>query len=196
MGDDTISAFAPFVDALSVGQGTVRVEEPRTTGIATVMARAGQTAAFVDRAAALYGVAPEDDPRRVSANGVAFAGTGPGAWLMLREDATPDWAAGAATALDGVASLIDQSSGYALLRLSGEDAARLLQAGLFVDLHPAAFPSGSVAVSVIAHIGVILWRLDGEDGFEIAIFRSFASSFWHWLTTAASAMDIALYRSA
>lgn len=190
------TAFAPLLATLPAGEGGLIVTERSGLGIATVMARAGRQDALVEQARTLYGIVPADGPRRVAAGDIAFVGTGPGAWLMLADGVGPDWAAEAASAFAGVASLFDQSSGYAMLRLSGADAARVLQAGLFLDLHPRAFPPGAAAVSVIAHVGVILWRLDQDDGFEIAVFRSFASSFWHWLTTAAAAMGIVLHRPA
>jgi sarcosine oxidase subunit gamma len=121
-------------------------------------------------------------------------GIGPGNWLYTDEDANggDDDAAVAMLCerLAGVASVFDQSSGYGVLRIEGSAAAALIGKGAFIDLHPAAFPLGSSAVTVIAHIDAILWRLD-EDVFEIAIFRSFAGSFWHWLATAAAAMGIA-----
>jgi sarcosine oxidase subunit gamma len=44
-------------------------------------------------------------------------------------------------------------------------------------------------VTVIAHIGAIVWQ-GGENRFAIAVFRSYAGSFWHWL--AASAAEFGL----
>jgi heterotetrameric sarcosine oxidase gamma subunit len=60
--------------------------------------------------------------------------------------------------------------------------------GVPIDLHPAAF-ADDVAVTVIAHIGAIVWQ-SAPDHFSIAIFRSYAGSFWHW--RAASAAEFAL----
>jgi methylglutamate dehydrogenase subunit D len=113
---------------------------------------------------------------------------------MIAETPAPGWAAIVADDLAGIASVFDQSSGYAILGLSGVGAGALLQKGAFLDLHADAFPPGSVAVTVIEHIGAILWRPD-ENIFEIAVFRSFASSFWHWLTAAAAASDLVLHRA-
>ena len=135
-----------------------------------------------------------DRPGRFASADVALLGTGPGAWLMISETPAPGWAMTVADDLAGFASVFDQSSGYAILRLSGVGAGALLQKGAFLDLHTDAFPPGSVAVTVIEHIGAILWRPD-ENIFEIAVFRSFASSFWHWLVTAAAASDLALHRA-
>ncbi|HEY0270364.1 MAG TPA: hypothetical protein VGC10_05180 [Sphingomonas sp.] len=40
----------------------------------------------------------------------------------------------------------------------------------------------------------IRWRIAAEC-FEIAVFRSFAGGFWHWLITAAAAMGVRLLRA-
>jgi sarcosine oxidase gamma subunit len=42
---------------------------------------------------------------------------------------------------------------------------------------------------------VILWRRSDLAAFEVAVFRSYAASFWHWLTTAAEAEGLQLARS-
>jgi sarcosine oxidase subunit gamma len=59
-----------------------------------------------------------------------------------------------------------------------------------VDLHPRIFRSGDVAVTVAAHIGAMLWRLDddlnGQAVFEIAVYRSLAESFWAALSESAA----------
>jgi sarcosine oxidase subunit gamma len=113
---------------------------------------------------------------------------------MIADEPAPDWPADVAENLADAASVFDQSSGYAILCLSGLDAGALLQKGAFLDLHPGKFKTGSVAVTVIEHIGAIVWRAD-ETLFEIAVFRSFASSFWHWLVTAAAAAELLLHRA-
>jgi sarcosine oxidase subunit gamma len=63
-----------------------------------------------------------------------------------------------------------------------------LAKGVPVDLHPTVF-TDDVAVTIISHIGAIVWQ-SAPDRFSIAIFRSYAQSFWHWL--AASAAEFGL----
>ncbi len=82
-----------------------------------------------------------------------------------------------------MASVADQSGGLGLLRLGGPQAANLLARGVFLDLHETAFPPGSAAGSVLAHVGVTLWRLE-RDLFELAVPRSFAPAVAHWLAEA------------
>ena len=191
MTDTIETAFAAYVAGLPRADGGVQVGEMSGLGIATVIARAGKAGEL----GAKLGVDLIDAPKRTAAGSRAAIGTGPGAWLLL--DEAPDeatWFETLEQATAGLASVFDQSSGYAMLRVEGPQAAALIGKGAFLDLHPSAFPSGSAAVTVIAHIGAILWRVE-HDRFEIAVFRSFAGSFWHWLATAAMASGIPLRRA-
>jgi heterotetrameric sarcosine oxidase gamma subunit len=158
----------------------------RKPGLATVMARAGGSAAL---AASLDTELPAG-PRRSEAHGVAMIGTGPGVWLAVKEDAEPDWATRLAERLGDAASVSDQSSGYAVLRMQGTAARELLSRGAFIDFEASHFTAGSAAVTVIAHIGVILWQLDDAPTYEVALFRSYAASFWHWIEAATAGMGI------
>jgi sarcosine oxidase subunit gamma len=184
-------AFAESLAGLPSVRGGLVIVERTGLGIATVMARAGATGRVAARLSEIYGVDLVDRPMLSRTGPTSFAGTGPGAWLALCEQADPFWASILADDLAGVASVFDQSSGYAVLRLSGAQARPILQAGAFLDLHADTFPVGSVAVTAIAHIGAILMRA-GDETFDVAVFRSFASSFWHWLTLTAVARGIGL----
>ncbi len=146
-------------------------------GLATVMARKGIAG---DAIAAVLGMEAPSGPCIEAYGARTLIGTGPGVWLLKDEVAGPDWAAEVARALAGLASISDQSSGYALFELAGPCARSVLQSGLAIDMHPQAFPQGHAATSVIAHIGVILWCV-GPDIFHLATFRSYATDFRHWL---------------
>lgn len=75
-----------------------------------------------------------------------------------------------------------------MFRLSGSDATALLRRGAFLDFSPPAFGPGSVAVTVIAHIGVIIRQLDDTPSYDLAVFRSLGESFRHWLTITAASL--------
>jgi sarcosine oxidase subunit gamma len=107
---------------------------------------------------------------------------------VLSESGADGHAARLRERLGALASVCDQSGGYQILQLSGPDARTLLQRGAAIDLHPSAFASGSVATTVIAHIGVILRQLDAAPTYEVALFRSYAASFRHWLDAAVCAL--------
>jgi Sarcosine oxidase gamma subunit len=155
------------------------------TALATVMARRDQDIALARR----LGQVQDDNANLCieDASGV-FVPTGPGAWLFTSKG-KGDVVEALAMRLTGMASVFDQSSGYGILRLSGPFARTLISKGAFIDFDMLAFPIGRAAVTVIEHIDVTLWRT-GEDSFEIAVFRSTAASFWHWLIQSCAASGI------
>jgi methylglutamate dehydrogenase subunit D len=161
------------------------VEERCGLGLVTILARAGQEAALAANFQDSHALALPRGPRCVSRAGTSVIATGPGAWLATQENATPGWAEEMSARLAGCASVSDQSGGYAVLRIGGAQARMVLAKGIFLDLHPDVFTPGSAAVTDCAHMGVILWRESDEDVYTLALFRSYAASFAHWLTTSA-----------
>lgn len=153
--------------------------------IATIMARNGVSAQTIG--AALDMEAPYG-PCRSTKGGTSLIGTGPGTWLALCEDATPEWLDDLRSALSGLASVSDQSGGYAYLRLSGPSARTMMQRGAYIDLDPSVFPANAVATTVISHIGVIFWADEAVSTFDILLFRSFADSFKEWVTATAAGL--------
>ena len=55
-----------------------------------------------------------------------------------------------------------------------------------IDLHPRAFGPGDAAVTSVAHVGVHLWQIDAAPTYELAVPRSLAAAFWHWLVESAA----------
>lgn len=154
-------------------------------GIASVMARK-----WVDPAAigAALGTEIPRGPHATFAGARTVLGTGPGAWLILADDADPDFADALAKELTELASVADQSSAYVVQRLAGLGARTLLQRGAAIDLHPDIFRAGAAATTVIAHIGVIVWQVDDRPTYDVATFRSYATSFGHWLEQTSAAL--------
>jgi len=176
------------------GVSTLTVDERLESGMATVMSR-GDDAALAGRIHDAFAIALPSGPRRVS-NGVeAFIGVGPGVWLAVFEKAGPLSASKLASSLAGLASVADQTSAYAVLRITGDVAREVLSRGAFIDFDPSVFGPGSAAVTTISHIGVSIWQIDDAPTFEIALFRSYAESFWHWLTTTCTALGVGLVRN-
>lgn len=154
----------------------LEISERAGCGLATIMAREGCDAG---RIATVLGLGKLADGPSVSVHGdLRLIGTGPGTWLAVTDATDGGWAEGLAVRLAGTASVSDQTGGYILFRFAGADARDLLQRGVFIDLD--RFAPGSAAVSVIAHIGVILWQVDAMT-FDVAVFRSYASSFRDWI---------------
>jgi sarcosine oxidase subunit gamma len=117
-------------------------------------------------------------------DGITLIGTGPGRWLAIAEDR--DEAAGLEAALRRSGVVTDQSDAYVILDLSGPDARRTLAKGVALDLHPSVFPVGSSAVTMASHIGVTIWLTDAAPTFRLAVPRSYAASFIHWLKSSAA----------
>lgn len=114
--------------------------------------------------------------------------SGPGQWLVM---AGPNSAITRTLpdALAAIAAVIDQSGSRLIVRLSGQDVRRCLGKVMGLDLHPAVFAVGHVAMTDLAHVPVHVWRSvdgDGQAVFYLAAPRSYAGSVWHALVAAAA----------
>ena len=156
----------------------VQITEQNGLAVAAVMARRGVSASQVG--AALGGDLPTR-PGWTRVGPLTVTGVGPGAWLVAQPQPAAGWIDGLRASLDGLASVSDQSGAYRHFRIEGPAARTLLQRGAPIDLADPVFPVGSAAVTVIAHIDVVLRRLEGEDAFEAAVFRSMGESFGRWM---------------
>jgi len=182
---------APFAGLLmhSFADRGILTHDRDGLGLATILAKKNQTHALVQRMRECFNIDLPLAPRRTSAENLALMGTGPAAWLAAYEHGGNLFAATLREKIGDLASISDQSDGYAVLRLSGPKVRDTLSKLMPIDLHPRAFKIGDVAATVAAHIGVTAWRLDdnvdGSPRFEIALFRSLVASFWRALTESA-----------
>lgn len=80
-------------------------------------------------------------------------------------------------------STLDLSHSRTHVRITGEDATKLLNRHLPLDLRAASFPVGSVASTAFHHVGVTLWH--SSAGFELFLPRGFAVSLWEGLVESA-----------
>ena len=164
------------------GAPGIVLSERRGLALATVLARKGRQDALVRRVQETFGLALPAAPRRVAAGGTAFVWTGPGHWLAVSEpEEGHRFEARLRESLGGLASVSDQSDGRVVIRISGARARDALAKGLPLDLHQRAFTAGHAASTIAAHIGVQIWQVDDAPTYELAMFRGFAASFWHWL---------------
>jgi sarcosine oxidase subunit gamma len=188
------SAFAG-ISVAAAGHGVIASDRDGL-GLATVLIRAGQADALAERMKTLFGIELPRGPRRVAGNGVAFARIGPDALLAAGESGGNAFSASLKEAFGDLTAVIDQSDGYAVLRLSGPRVREVLAKGVSLDLHPRRFAVGDVAATIVSHIGATLWRLDdGKDGspvFEVMIFRSLSVSFWDWLCESGAEFGLTL----
>jgi sarcosine oxidase subunit gamma len=188
------SAFATLPRDISAGDGVI-FRDRDGIGLAMIIARRGGERALSEAVRAAFGIDPPQGPRRAGGPDIAMAGVGPGVWLASRErdDGFAIWLR---EKLGEAASISDQSSGLAIVRVSGPKARAVLAKGIPVDLHERSFKIDDVAATVCAHMNVTIWRLadapDLSPVYELAVFRSCAGSFWRWLARSAAEFGLAV----
>ncbi|HEX4241170.1 MAG TPA: sarcosine oxidase subunit gamma family protein [Steroidobacteraceae bacterium] len=190
------SAFSCLLVAVGNGRGVTAIDRDGL-GLATLAERNGSRSALSQRIREEFRIELPRGPSRAADGDVAFAGTAPGTWLAMRDHGGNAFAAALARSTAGLASVTDQTDGYAVLRLTGPMVRPALAKLVPIDLHPREFAVGSVASTVASHMGVTLWRLPDAGGaavFEIAVFRSLAESFWHALAEGAAEFGVAIGR--
>lgn len=163
----------------------VRITEQRDIAAAWIAKRGGGDAAAIGAA---IGVAMPAARAATTDGGGVMMSVAPGAWLAYRFDAPAGWCRDLERRLAGLASVSDQTGAYRLFHFDGADARTLLQRGVAIDLHDATFPAGSVAVTAIAHIDVIVRCLTAGQTYEAAVYRSYAESFVRWLDAARTSL--------
>jgi methylglutamate dehydrogenase subunit D len=180
---------APGRHGRATGPAGVVVEERRGLGLATLSARRGQGPALQAACRSAFGLDPPPVGKRYAGADLALIGTGPGQWLAATEKAPADGIeALLRPALGTFAAVTDLSHARIVLRLQGPRVRDALAAGIPIDLHPRGFAAGAAAQTIVAHIGVLIWRTagDGDPVHEIAVPRSMIGGFWHWLETASA----------
>ena len=182
---------APGRFGLPTDTAGVRVFALENLQIASVIARRGVDEPLRERVREQFGLALESDARRFGVGNITALGIGPGRWLFIGDRVEREFADRVATAVSGLAAVANQSDGYAVFAVEGICARRALAKGAPLDLHPSAFAINRAAVTVIAHVGAILWRAD-EGSFRVAVFRSYARSFWLWLNASAAEFGLEL----
>jgi sarcosine oxidase subunit gamma len=176
------------------GDPGVTATEVRSVGLVLMTARKGRRTSLAETVRSTYGVELPGTPRRVAWRDIAFIWSGPDQWLARMEPAPAAGMEAVLAPLAGMASLVDQSHGRTVLRVTGPKVRDALAKGCPIDLHPRAFKAGDTAVTSVAHIGVQLWQTDDAPTYEIAVARGFALSFWHWLEASAAECGLELVR--
>jgi sarcosine oxidase subunit gamma len=128
-------------------------------------------------AAAGFGPVPPLRPLRAAEKGARAAiWQSPDEWLLIAEDAEPAALIETLqTALAGIPhGLVDVSHRQTALEVSGAGAARLLSAGVPLDLAPAAFPVGMATRTLLVKADILLWRR-GAERFRLEFGRSFST---------------------
>lgn len=143
---------------------------------------------FLAAAGRALGLVLPTNPNTASGDGgCAALWLGPDEWLIACSpgDEADLWDK-LATALARVHhSVVDVTDSLTTIRVDGPRAADLLAKGCPLDLHPRAFPPGSVGQSTLAKADAVVHCLaqGGDSGpvFEVYVRRSFAEYLWLWL---------------
>ncbi len=168
------------------GAPGVTLRELRDLGLFSVSVLKGQSESFASAVMQATTLALPKGPSCTSAAGITIIGTGPRQYLLVAE---PKGVAACETLLRdaaAIAAFAEQSDGRAVIAVGGLKAREALAKGVSIDLHPKAFPPGAAAVTSAALIGLTLWRPTEEHSYHLAVARSLAGSFWHWLTDSAA----------
>ena len=153
--------------------------------LASISARRGTSARNIGHA---ISIEMPEGPYCAHGRSFDVIGTGPGTWLVRGKSAASSWSGRLERQLAGLASVSDQTGTYRIFRIEGRNARTLLQRGASIDLDDGEFPSGSIAVTIMGHIDIIIRRLDAVDAYELAIFRSYSESFLRWLNLASATL--------
>jgi methylglutamate dehydrogenase subunit D len=169
------------------GPAGVTLALRRGLALATVSVRRNQLDGLVRRGRDVLGLDLSHVRKCAIAGPIAFVWAGPGHWLAMADGEN-----GAAlerrlrVTFGDLASVCDQSDGRTIIRVSGERAREVVATGMPIDLHPQAFRVGDVAVTSVGHISTQFWQVDQTPTYELIVSRSFAVSFWQWLTDSAA----------
>lgn len=160
------------------------VVAPVSSSLVTIMAARGRAGTLSARLASAFGLVPPATPRMVRGEALDLIWSGSDQWLARADD--PGLADRLTAQVGDIAAISDQSAARAILRLAGPCVREVLAKGCMIDLHPSAFRTGDTALTQIAHIGVQIWQTGEEPVYEIAVSRSYAGSFWSWLSASAA----------
>ena len=194
MPEIRLHARSPFGDLLKPGRhgsrdGAAGVTLSERSGLAlcVISAGAGKANEVAVKVRSVTGLDLPMGPKWVRKDGFALIGTALGQWLAVAggKGALP-LLAKLAAALKGLATIVDQSNGKAVLRITGPRARDTLAKGCSLDLHPRVFKPGSAATTPVALIDCQIWQVDEKPTYDLAVPTSYAESFWSWLTGSAA----------
>lgn len=185
------SPFAGFIEPGRYGAhgGDPGVSLSERTGLAlfVISAVAGKASEVAAKVLSIAGLELPMGPKHVGNDGLALIGTAPGQWLAVVEGkGALALLAKLAAGLKGVATIVDQSDGKAVLRISGPRARETLAKGCSLDLNPSVFKPGSAGTTPVSLIDCVIWQVDEAPTYDLAVASSFAGSFWTWLTASAA----------
>jgi sarcosine oxidase subunit gamma len=132
---------------------------------------------------AAVGLPARPNTTAATADGLALW-LGPDEWLVVGGDWSPAAGAAAERAWQAVAdAATDVSAQWTGLRLAGPGAADLLSFACALDLHPAKFPPGSCAQTLLARVPAVLLH-HPSGGYDLLLRPSHTTYLHAFLTDA------------
>ncbi len=169
----------------AVGGDPVRIARV-TCDVVQVMARKGRAADVAAALLASHEVVLPGPGAAAEGRGMTALWVQPEGWFVVAPRAGDGVLAGALKASCGDAgSVVDQSHGRSVIRISGARAAWVLAKSCRVDLHPSVFGPGRVASTQLFHLGVTLRQVDAVPSYDLMVFSTFVTSFIEALCQAA-----------
>jgi heterotetrameric sarcosine oxidase gamma subunit len=179
-------------DRASDRDGQVRLVE-RSPDIAELKARKGGEDDLRRALQAQFGLDLPDAGKISSAGPLIVLSTGPQSWLVLDDHGKPGGlAVSLKHAVGEAGSVIDQSFAYGALRISGPKARLALSKGCRLDLHPRVFGAQSVARTIMAQIGVVIYQGREEGTYDLLAPSTLAQSFAEFLVESAAEYGLSL----
>ncbi len=164
--------------------GDTTIEEVRGLSIVSISTPAGGSAMLTKAMKSGYGAEiPAVGASTTSRDGaIRFLGMGPEQTFAIFDYDGDDGDRIVASRLGETAYYTLQSDNWVALRLFGGHAREALRRICQIDIHPDAFPPGTVARTAMEHMGVILIAEEGES-FLLLSAWSTANSFLHAIET-------------
>lgn len=159
----------------------VSLNEQENISSTVIIARQGASAEEIGSS---IGIAMPEANRWTADRGMVAMSIAPQNWVVHQRDAPARWFGDLEQRVPGLASLSELTGAYRFFQLHGPQAGTLLQRGMAIDFHDSVFPSGTVALSAIAHIDVSVRCLEPGTAYEVIVSRSYAESYLRWFHTA------------
>jgi sarcosine oxidase subunit gamma len=163
----------------------VTLQERRGLLMTLLIARKGQVAE-ARRLAEVSGVTLPPGPTFTTLGDCTVLWAGPEQWLVVAAPPAFAQAEDLARVCGPACMVVDQSDARAVVSVLGHRARDALVKGFAVDLHPRVFKPGDTALTPVGGIAAQIWQTDATPSYNIAVPRSYAESFWHWLIEASA----------
>jgi heterotetrameric sarcosine oxidase gamma subunit len=153
--------------------------------VVLLVARKSRAVDLLGRVQASLGLTLPEMGRSAGSDDIRLLAIQPGAWMVIAPRGDEGALARRLRVVsEDAASVIDQSHGKLVLRITSSTACQVLGESCRLDLHERSFGAGRVATTVIAQVHCTLFRVDHGPAFDVLIPANFGASFADWLARA------------